>query len=195
MGVHTSEFLAALRAVAGALEESGAPSAIIGGVSVVARGVARFTADIDASIDGAQAGDLEALLRLLGRHGIVPRIQDALGFVRQSQVLLLEHQQSGIEVDLSIAWIPWETDAFTRAEEVDFAGVRIRIPAPEDQLVYKLVASRPKDLEDATMLAQLHASRIDFSRVRRVLAEFCEALEDTSRLTELDRIEESIKRR
>lgn len=171
------------------------PSAIIGGVSVIARGVARFTADIDASIDGAQAGDLEALLRLLGRHGIVPRIQDALGFVRQSQVLLLKHAPTGIEVDLSIAWIPWETDAFTRAEEVDFAGVRIRIPAPEDQLVYKLVASRPKDLEDARTLAQLHARRIDFSRVRRVLGEFCEALEDTSRLTELDRVEASTKAR
>jgi hypothetical protein len=40
----------ALHAVAGALDELGAPAMVIGGIAVVARGVPRTTLDIDATV-------------------------------------------------------------------------------------------------------------------------------------------------
>lgn len=42
--------LDALRALSAALREAGAPSMIIGGIAVIARGVPRLTVDIDATV-------------------------------------------------------------------------------------------------------------------------------------------------
>ena len=66
----------ALGAVAAALTEVEGKGMIIGGVAVIARGVARATRDIDATI--ALDGDVEALLSMLERHGLNPRIDEAL---------------------------------------------------------------------------------------------------------------------
>lgn len=52
----------ALRAVVAALEASGHPGMIIGGIAVIARGVARLTKDIDATIAGGGT-DLDRLAR------------------------------------------------------------------------------------------------------------------------------------
>jgi hypothetical protein len=48
----------------------------------------------------------------------------------------------------------------------------------EDLIVYKLVAARPVDLEDARQLAMRHHAHIDRERVRRIVAEFDGVLED-----------------
>lgn len=53
----------ALAALAGALDEAGAPWMIIGGIAVIARGVRRFTTDIDAAVRG-DAITIERLLNL-----------------------------------------------------------------------------------------------------------------------------------
>lgn len=81
-------FAAALRAVAAALSEIPAPSMIIGGVAVIAAGVPRQTIDIDATLLGREAG-LDEVVTAFTRHGITPRIEDALQFARERQVLLL----------------------------------------------------------------------------------------------------------
>lgn len=69
MTTPSTEFLVALAALRDSLDELGVPAAIIGGVSVIARGIARFTEDIAASIDAERAGELANVLRLLARHG------------------------------------------------------------------------------------------------------------------------------
>jgi hypothetical protein len=70
-------FVAALRSLGSALDDLTAPSMIIGGVAVIAAGVARQTIDIDATILG-RSSDLDSVVATLSRHGIVPRIADAL---------------------------------------------------------------------------------------------------------------------
>lgn len=78
--------------------------AIIGGIAVNANGVARTTADIDATTPGADL-DVAELHSALRKEGFRPRISDAVRFARQNQVLLLEHVETGIELDLSLAWL------------------------------------------------------------------------------------------
>ena len=79
-------FLDALRAVADTLTELAVPTMVIGGVAVIARGVPRSTVDIDATvlIDSAELDRVAATCR---RHGIAPRVDDAIGFARSHQVL------------------------------------------------------------------------------------------------------------
>jgi len=147
-----------LAALAATLEEIGAPAMVIGGIAVIAHGVPRQTADIDATV-WAEAVELEALLRVLAGHGIRPRIADALAVARRHQVILLRHEPSGTPVELILAWLPFERDALARATPVDFGGVRIRVATPEDLVVYKAVAWRDRDRADIERLLALHGTQ------------------------------------
>ena len=163
------------------------PSAIIGGIALNANGIARFTEDIDATIPGAGL-DLDRLVKQLAKNRIVPRAANAVEFARQNQVLLLRHTPSGIELDVSLAWITFELDAIDRAIDLDFDSVRIRAARPEDLLIYKIIANRPQDLWDAERLLLLFPESIDRDRVRQVLGEISEQLEGPDRLAVLRRL-------
>lgn len=180
-------FLSALRDLAGSLEEFGAPWLVIGGVAVIAAGIPRLTVDIDATI-WAPGTDPETLLDRLQIHRIVPRIRDAVAFAKERQVLLAQHEPTGVPVDLSFAWLPFEEQAIRCGVEGDYAGVPIRLPRPEDLIIYKLVAARPRDLEDAERLLLLYGGSLDVPRIRRVVREFAEALEDVARVEALERL-------
>ena len=82
------EFLDALRALCDALGALNVPWMIIGGVAVIAHGVPRFTADVDATVT-APHEPLERLFAVLAEHRIVPRIDGALAFAGERQVMLL----------------------------------------------------------------------------------------------------------
>ena len=182
-----SGFLDALDALRGALDEMGRPSMIIGGVAVTALVIPRLTVDIDATITGAGL-DLGQLAEVLGRHGIHARVPDAAAFARASQVFLAVHQASGTPVDLSLAWLPFEGEAIGASVVCDYAGVGIRVPRAEDLLIYKLVALRPRDVEDAEGLLLLHGTRMDLRRVRETIQQFAAVLDDTERPQVLERL-------
>jgi len=180
-------FFRALTALRDALEESGTPFVFIGGVAVIALGFPRSTVDVDAAVL-ASATTPEDLLAVFERHDIIARISDAVEFARRRGVLLAVHQESGINLDVSLARLPFEEEAIRSGREILYEGVSIRVPRAEDLIIYKLVASRPRDVEDAEKLILLYASEIDTGRVRRILAEFCRVLEDESRLETLERL-------
>lgn len=180
-------FFRALTGLRDALEESGAPFVFIGGVAVIALGFPRATVDVDATVL-ASATTPEDLLAVFERRGIVSRISDAAAFARRSGVLLVVHEESGINLDVSLARLPFEEEAIRSGREVLYEGVSIRVPRAEDLIIYKLVASRPRDVEDAEKLILLYAKEIDTGRIRKILAEFCRVLEDENRLKTLERL-------
>jgi hypothetical protein len=163
----------ALIALREALDATGIPWMCIGGIAVVAQGVRRTTTDIDATLR-ADGIDLAALLHRFARHGIRPRIPDAVSFARRSQVLLLEHGASRVELDVSLAWLSFEHEALSARTAIDFAGVATPAARPEDLVIYKLFAARPVDLADAEALLLMHRAAIDLKRVRRVLEQLGE---------------------
>lgn len=177
--------LQALAALNQALEEVGAPAMIIGGIAVIARGVPRLTTDIDATVWGA-AVSLETLWTTLGAHEIVPRVPEAREFARRRQVLLLEHRPTATPLEVSLGWLPFEREALDRASAVDFGGVSINVAQPEDLLIYKVVAWRGRDQEDVERLLLLHGGEIDLERVRDLVRQFAEALEEPHRIAEFD---------
>jgi hypothetical protein len=174
-------FPEATAALGRALDRLGRPWMIIGGIAAIAHGVPRTTLDADATIFGPGLAAVDVLDALL-LEGIVPRIPDAAQFAGRSHVLLVQHQASGVPIDISLAWLPFEDEALARAVRRDFAGASLPFVEPEDLLIYKLVAARPRDLEDAERLVVLHGERMDFARVANTIGAFCNVLEDTSRL-------------
>jgi len=178
-----------LSALDRALGSIGAPWMVIGGIAVIARGVTRHTADVDATI-WAEGLDLDRLMETLAREGMEPRIDDAREFARQRQVLLLRHAPSGTELEISLAWLPFEREALASAERMSLRGERVPVARVEDLVVYKAVAWRDRDRADISRLLESHGDSIDLERVRRIVREFAEALEEPDRIPEFEALAE-----
>jgi hypothetical protein len=159
----------ALGALSRALTESGAPWMVIGGIAVVARGVRRFTTDIDAAVRGDAIAP-EKLLGIFRKHRIVPRIPDALSFANANLVLLLCHAETGVDLDVSFAWSAFEHEALADRTFADFGSVRVPMCTAADLVIFKVIASRPVDLSDAEALLALYPD-IDVARARRRVSE------------------------
>jgi hypothetical protein len=178
-------FSAALRALAATMSELSIPWMVIGGVAVIAAGVPRETIDVDAAVLG-RVSDVDALLETLARHGVVPRIDDARQFVRESNVLLLVHEESRVTIEISFAWLPFEEEALARTDRMEAGDLLVPIARPEDLLVYKATAWRERDRSDIERLLILHLPSIDLDRVRSLIAEIAQVLGDPGRVAAFD---------
>ena len=174
----------ALAALAPVLERYKGHSVVIGGIAVIARGIPRVTRDIDVAFDGSSV-TLRGLGAELGQAGIVPRIEDAFGFAAESQVLLMQHEETGIDVDVSLAWLPFELEAMVAAGPAKIGDVILPIAQPEALVVYKAIAWRPQDQQDVERLLVLYGTQMDVARIRRQVRELSEAME-VNRLDALD---------
>jgi predicted nucleotidyltransferase len=118
-------------------------------------------------------------------HGFVPRRDDALTFARETRVLLVRHQGSGIDVDVVFGALPFEKEAVARVTWVELGGVRLPLPLPEDLIIMKAVAHRSQDLTDIEAILAAHP-KVNVRRVRRWVREFAAALETPEILNDLE---------
>src|SRR5512137_452094 len=148
---------------------------IIGGVAASLLGRPRLTADIDAvmllSVD-----DVPALLEAAKQEGLLPRLADVADFARRHRVVLLRHQASGIDVDISLGILPFEEETVERSMLHHVGTLDVRLPTVEDLIILKAVAHRPKDLLDIQALVESHAN-LDRRRIQSWIREFAEALD------------------
>ena len=177
--------LAALRALVAWLDATGTPGAIIGGVAASLLGRPRVTGDVDALVlvdDHAW----KSFLAAGAVHGIRPRRADALAFARRTRVLLLRHEPSGIDIDVSLGLLPFEKELVLRAKRRRVSGVHLPLPTPEDLVVMKAVAHRARDLGDIEGIVATHA-RMNTAYIRRLVRNFAELLEAPEIVDDLER--------
>ena len=171
----------AVRDLSGALADLGAPAMIIGGIAVIARGIPRQTVDVDAAV-WAEHLDLDRLLDTLARHHIVPRVPEAKRFALERQVVLARHEPTGTPLEISLAWLPFEREALDRATPVEFGGIVVPVATAEDLVIYKAVAWRDRDRADIERLVVRHGRTMDLARVRRIVQELSNALDEPERV-------------
>jgi len=149
---------------------------IIGGTAVSILGKARYTEDIDAMFL-LSTQDIPHLLEEARKEGIEARIENAAGFAKKSRVLLLKHVTTNTNMDISLGVLPFEQEMVERSivHKVD-ATLQIRLPTPEDLIILKAVAHRPKDMEDIRILAEKYP-HLDTARIERWVKSFAEVLE------------------
>ena len=63
-----------------------------------------------------------------------------------------------------------------RSQLVELGSIKLRLPTPEDLIIMKAVANRPKDLEDIQAIAASHPD-LDKERIRLWVEQFGEALD------------------
>lgn len=161
--------------LAAVLDRRGLAWYVFGAQAAVIWGRPRLTADVDVTAL-VPDGVLDALLGDLARSGFVLRISDAEEFVRRTRVLPFVHAGSHVPVDLVLAGPGLEEVFLQRARRVDLGGTAIPVISPEDLVVTKILAGRPKDIDDVQSVLRAQAGRLDLGWIREALGMLQDAL-------------------
>jgi len=167
--------LAPLQALQNLLVEFDNQGVIIDGIAVSLLGTPRFTADIDA-VFLLKLDELPRLIQAAAKQGIEPRIADPIPFAHKNRVLLLRHLASGTDIDLALGILPFEIEMVERSNVFEFGSIQLRLPTPEDLIILKAVAHRPKDMGDIQAIAENY-TELDRNRIKFWVEQFGNALE------------------
>ena len=165
----------AIKSISQLLQEDDVDGMIIGGLAASLLGRPRFTNDIDLVILDLDHR-LPEFLKKLRKFGIEPRIEDAADFARKSRVLLMRHQESGINIDISMGIMPFERESVSRKTIESASGLEMPLPSPEDLIIFKAISRRPQDVEDIKAVIARYPN-LDKKRVLSVVREFVDILE------------------
>lgn len=148
---------------------------LIGGLSVSILSQPRPTLDIDLVVWLEPEG-WERFLETGRLFRFVPRRADALEFARHRRVLLIQHEPTGIGIDISFGALPFEKEMIERSRVFDLGNIPLRVPTPEDLIIMKLIAHRDRDLRDVDNLMSVYTD-LDFHRIKYWVHEFALVLE------------------
>ena len=173
-----------LSALVNWLRSEKVPGVIIGGIAASLLSRPRLTQDVDVLIL-LEERRWECFLNAGVRFGFLPRIADALVFAHRSRVILVNHKPSGVDVDISLAGLPFEEESIAQARWTKVGRLSLPLPTPENLIIMKAVAHRPQDMAD--IMALLDANlKMNFRRVRRWVKEFSTALGAPDILSDLE---------
>lgn len=176
-----SPFADVLRGLAGAFAELGADYYVFGAQAALVHGAARLTADVDVTVR-MEPEDPQRLVAVLRAHGFAARIADP-DFIARARVLPLLHEPTGVNADVVLAGPGIEELFLQRAEARSIDGVLVKVACAEDVIVMKLLAGRPKDLQDIEAIVTSNAG-LAIDQVQETLSLLETAL-DQSDLTPL----------
>ena len=174
-----------LEAIARGLERLGIPYMLIGGQAVLLYGEPRLTRDIDVTL-GVGPERLSELLEWVRGSGWQVLVEAPAQFVGKTMVLPCLEPVSGIRIDLIFSFSPYEQQALKRARRVLLGGTQVCFASLEDLIIHKVLAARPRDLEDLRNVL-LKNRAFDLEYVHRWLREFDRDLGERS----LERFEEA----
>ncbi|MCL4529763.1 MAG: nucleotidyl transferase AbiEii/AbiGii toxin family protein, partial [Chloroflexi bacterium] len=154
-----------LTALQSLLDRFRAQGVIIGGIATGFLGKPRFTVDLDAMFL-ASTRDISQILEMAKEEGIEPRTDKVIEFAQKSRVLLLRHTASRTNIDISLGILPFEEEVVARSVVHDAGVISVRLPTPEDLIIMKAVAHRPKDMLDIQAVIESHPD-LDIARIKR----------------------------
>jgi hypothetical protein len=159
---------------------------VFGAQAVTAYGVPRLSADVDVTAmlvpetPDRFADEMRAA-------GFELRVDDP-DFVRRTRVMPFLHLATGMPLDVVLGTSGLEEEFAERAVATDIGGVHVPVIEVGDLIVAKVLAGRPKDVEDARSLWRLHGHRIDEPRLRQTLLLLEEALTQSDLIPSFDSI-------
>lgn len=149
---------------------------IIGGQAVLLYGEPRLTKDIDITL-GVGPDLLETLKLIIKDLGLKILVRDTEDFVRRTLVLPTLDEESGFRVDFIFSFSPYERQAMQRVKTVEMGGAKVRFASVEDLIIHKVIAGRPRDIEDAKNVL-LKNPNIDKEYILKWLKEFDRSLNE-----------------
>jgi hypothetical protein len=159
------------------LDGAGVRYLVVGGLAVIVVGEPRTTADADV-IAFLDAQGAESLIAKAGAAGFECRPD--VEHRRLLETGTLRFRRGRFQLDVILASLPFEAVAFKRSSTQRLFGRTLQFPSPEDLLVFKVLAGRPKDLLDAAGIARRHAGKLDRKYLETTLRPICDLAEDTT---------------
>lgn len=159
---------------------------LFGAQAVVIWGRPRMSADVDVTValDPSQSS---AFIAAMEHAGFKLRIESEIEeFVERTRVLPFLHTGTGMPLDVVMAGPGLEQEFLTRAQRVELDGVDVPVLSPEDLVVTKILAARPKDIEDVAGILLARGENLDVSRIRTTLTLIEQALGQSDLLVEFE---------
>ena len=185
-------FTELLEKIAQALDNGGFPYMVIGGQAVLLYGEPRLTRDIDITL-GASLESLPEVVSLAENIGF-ELLVNPVEFTTKTLVLPCRDRETGVRIDFMFSWSIYEQQALGRIRRIDLAGMPVKFAALEDVVIHKIIAGRPRDLEDVRLLL-IKNPTFDQAYIQSWLKEFDEALEEDFSLRFQQVCRESIRER
>ena len=147
-----SDLSRALKDVTDLFDRMGTPYAVMGGISVRVYGIPRPTYDVDftAAIPREQLPEFYDEIRSLGYT--VPQqyesgwVDEVAGMPLVKVRLYLE--QRGVDIDIFLAESDFQKQLIARRQRHQLDDQPIYFVSPEDLILLKLLAGRPRDIAD-----------------------------------------------
>jgi hypothetical protein len=147
---------------------------VFGAEAVNLYGFPRKTADLDLTID-LEDRDVRDFIAPLRHGGFTPRFPDD-AFIRATRVIPIVHDATKLPVDLVLAGPGLEQLFLDAARPCRLGRTTVPVIAPEHLIVTKVLAGRPKDLEDVRELLAMRNDSLDHAEIGSLLAELQDAL-------------------
>jgi hypothetical protein len=157
---------------------------LFGAQAAILYGAARFTEDFDVTVEIGTT-ETSTLVAALENQGFTPRVRDA-GFIEQTRVIPFLHESTKTPVDVVLAGPGIEEVFFDGIRLIEIEGETIPVASPEDLVVMKVLAGRPKDLEDVVAILAAQEN-FDASRTRQLLELLEQALDQSDLLPTFER--------
>lgn len=164
-----------LAAVRDVLDRRGNRWYVFGAQAVVVWGRPRLTEDVDITVQLAPE-DAAGFCAEMDAAGFHLRVSDPETFIARARVLPFLHQSTGLPLDIVLAGPGLEEQFLDRAVPVDIEGVSIPLISPEDLIVTKILAGRPKDIEDVRSVLADRSRNLNVTQIRAVLTRLEPAL-------------------
>ena len=152
------------------LKKAQIPYMVIGGQAVLVYGEPRMTRDIDITLD-ADIDTLDDILLALDNTAFRPLPLDVHQFATNTRVLPIQDDETKIRVDLIFSFSSYEHVAIGRSKVLNLNGIDVSFASPEDLVIHKLVAGRPRDIEDCQSIL-LRQRGLDVHYIEKWLKEF-----------------------
>lgn len=147
-----TDLTAVIHELAALFDRLSLPYAIMGGIAVRAHGIPRPTYDVDFTL-AVPRDRLPTLFAAIEELGYTIPEQysrgwvDAVGGMPLVKIRLYL-EGCGIDADVFLAETDFQQEVLARRIKTEVEGRRLDVITPEDLILFKLVASRPRDLID-----------------------------------------------
>jgi hypothetical protein len=152
---------------------------VIGGQAVIIYGEPRFTRDIDITL-AVDTDQLPIILKLAKNLKLRVLIDNPEDFAKNTKVLPVIDDSTGIRVDLIFSSSEFERAAISRVVTVSYENIPIKFVSVEDLIIHKIVSGRPRDIDDVKSIL-IKNPQLNQVYIEKWLREFDNAL-DTSYL-------------
>jgi len=124
---------------------------VIGGQAVLVYGEPRLTKDIDITL-GLGIEEFHRVKNAVDSLKLKSLVENNEEFVKQTMVFPVIDDESGIRIDFIFSFSLYEREAIDRAREIPLGNTSVRFASLEDLIIHKVIAGRPRDLEDVRII-------------------------------------------